>query len=83
MIVQICVGSSCHLNRSEKLVELFTDAVEKNGLEGEVILMGSFCTGNCNRKGVTVQVDEDTFVGVTTEEFNDFFSKNVMARLGR
>ena len=83
MIVQVCVGSSCHLNRSEQMVELFQKAVEEKGLEGEVVLVGSFCTGNCNRKGVTIQVDEDTFVGVMAEEFNDFFSKNVLARLGQ
>lgn len=29
MIIQICVGSACHLKGSEKLVGLFEDALKK------------------------------------------------------
>ena len=65
MIVQICVGSSCHLKGSEKLVELFQKAIAENKLDSEVTLAGSFCTGKCNRVGVTVTVDDDVFTGVT------------------
>ena len=67
MIVQICVGSSCHLKGSEKLVELFQKAIAENKLDSEVTLAGSFCTGKCNRVGVTVTVDDDVFTGVTPD----------------
>ena len=53
MIIQICVGSACHLKGSEKLVGLFEDALKKYDLENDVTLAGSFCTGRCNREGVT------------------------------
>ena len=59
MIVQICVGSACHIKGSEKIVELFQNAIAKNGLENEITLAGSFCTGRCNREGVTVIVDDE------------------------
>ena len=49
MIIQICVGSACHLKGSEKLVGLFEDALKKYDLENDVTLAGSFCTGRCNR----------------------------------
>ena len=83
MIIQICVGSSCHLKGSHDLVELFKDAIEKNRLETEITLAGCFCTGNCNREGVTVIVDDDTFTGLTKEKFDEFFEKNVLARIGK
>ena len=54
MNVLICVGSSCHLKGSHELVELFQNAIDENHLEGIVSLSGSFCTGKCNRVGVTV-----------------------------
>ena len=73
MIVQICVGSSCHLKGSEKIVGLFQGAVEKNNLQDDVTLAGSFCTGKCNRVGVTVSVDDDVYTGITPENFDDFF----------
>lgn len=81
MIIQICVGSSCHIKGSEELVDLFQDAIAKNGLEGEITLAGSFCTGRCNREGVTVAVDDDVFTGVTPEKFKAFFEENILKRI--
>ena len=81
MIVQICVGSSCHLKGSEKLVELFQKAVADHHLENDVTLAGSFCTGRCNREGVTVSVDDDVYVGVTPEKFEEFFRDKILSRL--
>ncbi len=81
MIVQICVGSSCHLKGSQEIVELLQEAVTENKLEDEVTLAGSFCVGKCNRTGVTVQVDDEIFVGITKENFKEFFAQNILAKL--
>lgn len=81
MIVQICVGSSCHLKGSEKLVELFQTAVKQNNLENEVMLAGSFCTGQCSREGVTVTVDDNVYTGVTPDNFNAFFEDKVLKHI--
>ena len=78
IFVQICVGSSCHLKGSYDIVELFESAVKEYHLEDEVVLSGSFCIGKCNRTGVTVQIDDDVHVGVTRENFRDFFRQNVL-----
>ncbi len=77
LIVQVCVGSSCHLKGSAEIVELLQKAVEEYRLEDDVVLVGSFCTGKCNRVGVTVRINEDIHVGVTRENFKDFFTKNI------
>ncbi len=81
MIVQICVGSSCHLKGSEKLVELFEKAISEHNLKNEVTLAGSFCTGKCNREGVTVTVDDDIYTGITPENFKDFFNEKILKPL--
>lgn len=78
VIVEICVGSSCHLKGSEEIVELLRESVEKNGLEDEVILNGSFCAGKCNRIGVTVTVNDEVYTGITKENFREFWSNRVM-----
>ena len=77
-IVQICVGSSCHLKGSPEIVQLFENAIAEHHLEDEVVLTGSFCIGKCNRVGVTVQVNDDIHVGVTTENFREFFKENIL-----
>ena len=81
MIIQICVGSSCHIKGSAEIVALLQKAVEEHHLENDVTLAGSFCTGQCNRIGVTVQVDDEVHTGVTKEDFKEFFQKNVLAKL--
>ena len=83
MIVQVCVGSSCYLKGSEEIVRLLEAAVAEHQLDGEVILAGSFCIGKCNRVGVTVQIDDDVHVGVTKENFKEFFNENVLNKLER
>ena len=80
MIIQVCVGSSCHLKGSPEIVELLTKAVEENHLEEEITLAGSFCIGKCNRIGVTVQVDDDIHVGITKENFKEFFKEKVLSK---
>ena len=46
-------------------------------------LAGSFCIGKCNRDGVTVQVDEEIYPGITKEIFKEFFQEKVLAVLER
>lgn len=81
MIVQICVGSSCHLKGSEEIIALLQNALQENGLDNEVTLAGSFCIGQCNRVGVTIQVDDDIITGVTKENFKDFFTASILNKL--
>lgn len=81
MIVQICVGSSCHLKGSERIVELFQSAIAENKLDNDVTLAGSFCAGKCNRVGVTITVDDTVYTGITTENFKAFFNDKVLAAI--
>ena len=81
MIIQICVGSSCHIKGSAEIVELLQSAVAEHHLENDVTLAGSFCTGKCNRMGVTIQVDDEIHTGVTPAGFKEFFQENVLAKL--
>ena len=83
MIIQVCVGSSCHLKGSPEIVELLQKAVEDHHLENEITLAGSFCIGRCNRIGVTLQVDDEIHVGVTKENFKEFFNEHVLTKIER
>ena len=78
LIVQICVGSSCHLKGSQKIVEKLQNAVSKHKLDDDVVLSGSFCTGKCNRDGVTILINDDIHTGITPENFDEFFKKNIL-----
>lgn len=81
VIVQVCVGSSCHLKGSQEIVELLQAAIEEHHVEDDVVLTGSFCIGQCNRVGVTIQVNDDVHVGITRENFKEFFNTHVLGAI--
>ena len=81
MTIKVCIGSSCHLKGSYEIVELLQKAVEEYHLEEQVTLAGSFCLGKCSRVGVTVQVDDEIYVGVTKEDFKEFLRENILKKL--
>ena len=81
MVVQICVGSSCHLKGSADIVELLQKAIEEGNYGDQITLAASFCIGKCNRIGVTVQVDDEIHTGVTRENFKEFFREQIVQKL--
>ena len=78
MIIQACVGSSCYLKGSQEIVEMLQDAMTEHQIENEITLIGALCIGKCNRVGVTVQVDDEVHVGITKENFREFFKKHIL-----
>lgn len=64
-----------------ELIELFKESVEMYKLQNEVTLAGCFCSGQCNRQGITVIVDDEVCTGITRENFKDFFAEKILAVL--
>ena len=81
MVIQICVGSSCHLKGSQDIVMLLQEEIAKRHLEDKIVLTGTLCVGKCNREGVSIQVDDDIYVGITRENFKEFFQNSVLNKL--
>ena len=81
IVAKICVGSSCHIKGSAEIVDIFQNQISLYNLEDEIKLVGSFCTGSCNREGVTIVVDDVIFTGITTNNFNEFFKKNILNKI--
>ena len=81
MVVQVCVGSSCHLKGSADIVELLQNAIEEGNYGDQITLAASFCIGKFNRVGVTVQVDDEVHTGVTRENFKEFFREQIVQKL--
>ena len=78
IFIEVCVGSSCHIKGSPRIVELLQDKIKQNQLEDEIVLVGAFCSGRCNRVGVTVTVDNQVYVGITPEGFGEFWEKTIL-----
>ncbi len=79
MKVTVCIGSSCHIKGSRRVVEQLQYLISENGLGDRVELGGTFCMGKC-QQGVCVMVD-DAFHSVTPENVKDFFEKEIKAKV--
>lgn len=81
IFVEVCVGSSCHLKGAPEIVEQLQRRIADEKLEDDIILSGSFCTGRCNRVGVTITVGDDVYTGITPETFSDFWRDTIIPAL--
>lgn len=79
MKVTVCIGSSCHIKGSRQVVEELQRLIASNNLGDKVELSGTFCMGRC-QEGVCVTVD-DEFFSVSPDNVDEFFEKNVLARI--
>lgn len=81
MIIQICVGSSCHLKDTQDIIDLFQNAIADNKLDEKITLAGSFCSGKCNHEGVTVSIDDEVYTGITKDSFKALFEDKVLKHI--
>lgn len=79
MKVTVCIGSSCHLKGSRQVVETLQYLIAENKLGDKVELGGTFCMGKCVQ-GVCVTVDDQLF-SVSPDTVNDFFEKEIKAKV--
>ncbi len=78
IFIEVCVGSSCYLKGAPRIVELLQEKIKENRLEDEIVLTGAFCSGRCNRVGVTITVDDVVYTGITPEGFGEFWTNTVI-----
>jgi len=80
MKITVCIGSSCHIKGSRQVVQQLRELIARNELGDRVELSGTFCLGKC-QQGVCVMLDEDIY-SVSPDTVEDFFSSQVMAKIG-
>ena len=79
MKITVCIGSSCHIKGSRKVVERLKELISEHNLENKVELCGTFCLGKC-QQGVCVMADEE-FFSVSPETCDEFFAQNILAKV--
>ncbi len=56
MTIEICIGSSCYVKGSDKVVIIVKELLAKRQLDTKVELKGSFCMNACTQ-GIGVKID--------------------------
>jgi len=80
MVVQVCIGSACHLKGSYDVIQKLKAQIAENGLEEQVLLKSSFCLGQC-AQAVSVKIDDEPVYSVSPDTVEDFFQTSIKERL--
>lgn len=76
MIIQVCIGSACHLRGSYKVIQKLKELINEYRLEEKVVLKSAFCLGSCGM-AVSVKMD-DQIVSLSPDTIEDFFLEKVL-----
>lgn len=66
MIIQICIGSACHLKGSYEVINTFKSVIEEKHLNEKIELKSSFCLGKCSQ-AVSIKIDSNDVTSITPE----------------
>lgn len=81
IIIQVCVGSACHLKGSYDVIKAIQRLVKVHNIAKKVELKGAFCLGYCTT-GVSVKInEEDSIFSVNETNVEEFFKEQVLWRI--
>lgn len=79
MKITVCIGSSCHLKGSRRIIERLQSLIAEHNLQDKVVMAGQFCMGDC-MNGVCLTVDDVKF-SLKPENVDTFFQEQVLAKV--
>lgn len=77
-LLEVCIGSSCHLKGSYNIIQTFRHLIEERNLHECVEFKATFCMRECMCRGVSVRVNGNEF-HIMPEEAATFFDEHVPA----
>ena len=79
MKITVCIGSSCHMKGSRRIIERLQALIAEHNLQDKVVMAGQFCMGDC-MNGVCLTVDDVKF-SLKPENVDTFFQEQVLAKV--
>lgn len=71
MVIQICIGSACHLKGSYEVINTFKKIIDERNLNESIELKSSFCLGKCS-EAVSIKVDNNEVISMTPDKVEEF-----------
>ncbi len=76
--IKICMGSSCFSRGNRLALQVIQHYLREHNLEGEVILKGNHCFGECN-DGPTVKIGTRVYDNVNSDSILEILEKELGA----
>ena len=79
MIIQVCIGSACHLKGAYNVINSLQKLINEKSLQDMITLKAAFCLGCCT-SAVSVQIDDGPVLSVCDNTVGQFFDEHVAGR---
>ncbi|MBP2028506.1 NADH:ubiquinone oxidoreductase subunit E [Acetoanaerobium pronyense] len=76
MIIQICIGSACHLKGSYEVISKFQSLIKERDLIDKIELKSSFCLGNC-ANAVSVKIGNNDVISISPSDVSNVIDRIV------
>ncbi|RKD32074.1 (2Fe-2S) ferredoxin domain-containing protein [Thermohalobacter berrensis] len=76
-VINVCVGSACHLKGAYNVINKLQDLIKERNLEDKVEVKAAFCLGECT-KAVAVKVDNGEIISVQEDNVEQFFNNHII-----
>jgi NADH:ubiquinone oxidoreductase subunit E len=77
--IEVCVGSSCFLRGSSKVIAEFQRLIAEYRVNASVHLKGCFCLDHCTQ-GVSVKIDDTVYRETYPGDVQRLFEEHVLSR---
>ncbi len=80
LVVEICVGSSCHIHGSAFVIKTLQELIAKEKVADKIELKASFCMEDC-LKGVCLTLNGEKLQNVTPTNIATIFNKEILPKV--
>ncbi len=77
IIINVCIGSACHIKGSYNVINSLQQLTEEYGLINTVETRAAFCLGHCTQ-AVSVRIGDGEVHSVSGATARDFFVEHVL-----
>ena len=81
IIINVCIGSACHIKGSYNVINSLQQLTEEYGLTDKVDTRAAFCLGHCTQ-AVSVRIGDGEVQSVSGATARDFLAKQVVPLVG-
>ena len=75
--IKVCVGSSCFIEDSNKIIKILEEKIKENDLSNVVELSACFCMNNCLNR-VSISVNDQLIDKINIRNIDEIFNEKVM-----
>ncbi len=80
VVVEVCVGSSCHQKGSYEVIQALQEFIKTENLEEKVELKAKFCLGEC-MQGVSMRVDGKPVLNANPQNIQEIIENEIKTKI--